>query len=104
MVIILEVCVKKIVASSVLVSLNFLSNVYFGDLLMLFLSYVWLFDISADVELQQDSSGGEEVDDVALGKLIEVIGVIGNQHHCDLFCFCLKQFIFAGHFRRKWKQ
>jgi len=39
-----------------------------------------LFDISAAAELRLDSSGGE-VDSLALGKIIEVMAVIGDQHH-----------------------
>ena len=78
---ILEVYVTEIMAYFVMVSLNFLSNV---DLVTYWYSFGLmsdlLFDISAAAELRLDSSGGE-VDSLALGKFIEVMAVIGDQHH-----------------------
>lgn len=70
MVMILEVCARKIMASFVMVIVNFFSNVYSGSLM-----WDLLFNISSASELQPDSSGGEGVDSIALGKLIEVMDV-----------------------------
>jgi hypothetical protein len=50
------------------------------------------FNISAAHELRPDSSAGEEVDSVALGKLIEVMVVIDDQHLYNLLSCCLRQY------------
>lgn len=77
----------KITASIVMVSLNFLSMC----ILVTYrcssgLIYDLLFNISAASELCPDSSGGVEVDSVALGKLIEVMVVIDYRRHNLFSC------------------